>query len=138
MGVWNVGHEPLIRIRRADAGLGDDGWGADGRWIGPGETETEFEGTIDPVPDEMTDLLPVGTMRKDAIFLLTWQTDLRTDDDDVQPQVFADYILRGGKRYKIVYVQVFPRLIVHWEALAVRVKDHGPGSLDAPLDMEMA
>lgn len=122
----------MTRIRRDYVSGGE--WGADGRWIAPDtNVESTIDITVDPVPDELVDTLPVGTARKDAIYIIT-EADLRTDDDDAEPQEVADLIVRAGYTYKVVHVERFARLIVHWEAVAVRVKNPGISGLEVGLE----
>jgi hypothetical protein len=76
--------------------------------------------TIDPAPDEALATLPPGTRRKDVIYVIS-EDEIRTDDDS--EQTLADILVRNGRRYKVYDVQRFQRLIVHWEAIAVREKE---------------
>ena len=122
MARWNVGKETIQRVRRQTFG-GDEGWGPDGRWLGPMEDPpVDISVTIDPAPDEFLNTLPPGTRRKDVIYVIS-EDEIRTDDDEENPQVLADILIRNGKRYKVYDVQRFQRLIVHWEAIAVRERD---------------
>lgn len=122
MPLWTVGLETMQRERRSYPSGGDAGWGADGRLIDPSvESTIDFDATVDPAPNKMAELLPEGTLLKDSIFIIS-ETELRSDDDN-SPAEIADHVIRGNDRYKVIHVQHFPRLLPHYEVLAIRVKD---------------
>lgn len=122
MPLWTVGHETMQRVRYSYPSGGDNGWGSDGRLLEPSVDSTiDFVGTVDPAPNKMAEFLPEGTLLKDSIWVIT-ETELRTDDDN-DPEEIADQIIRGNDRYKVIHVERFTRLLPHYEAMAVRIKD---------------
>lgn len=121
MARWNVGIETFTRRRRTPAAYVDGVPGA------PTNTDTSFDGTRDPVPDDEVDTLPEGERQRGQLWIVT-ETELRTADDHTSPVTLADHVQVDSVWYEVLSVVRYPALIPHYEARVRKIKVTTPSA----------
>lgn len=119
MARWNVGLEEFTRRRRTTAD-----W-EDGVPRGPSYTEAAFEGTREPIPDDVIATLPEGERQSGQMVIIT-ETELRTANDHTAPVTLADHVLVDDVWYEVRDVNHYPALIPHYEARVRKIKVGDP------------
>lgn len=118
MGVWNLGKQDIVRIRRTGATVGTDG-----RRAAATEVQDTIKGTINPIPGREIHLLPEGERESGQHRLLTTFEVRGSFSDDDAPEL-ADHILFQGHRWEIRDVQIYDSFapIPHYAARIRRIR----------------
>lgn len=112
---WSVGKQSITRIRRA-GGLRD----LDGRPACPTETVTAgLQATVNPIPGDVLLTLPESERTEKNLRVLI-ETELRAADD--YDGTLADHVVIRGEVYEVRDVQIYEKVIPHFEARVRRLR----------------
>ena len=106
-----------------------------GRTIKPTPTETIFKGSFQPLTGKERDALPEGVRTSEALKCYT-KADLQTADQFAKTP--ADEVEYDGKRYVVVAVDRYPKLLNHFKATLIRKQEQAdPDGLQSNLQADL-
>lgn len=125
----------MTRIRRdlpAGSRVNSEGYP-----VGPSETFLDFDGTRDPVPNDVLALLPEGE-RVAGVRIVITETELRAGSE--LTNTLPDRVIMDGEVWEVRESQWFPRVIPHYEARVMRLNKDGltVSGLDSVIDVELS
>lgn len=111
---WSVGIQSVTVTRYTGGSRGTDG-----RWD-PGATSSfDIEATVNPVPGDVLLTLPEGERSEKQLRVLT-ETELYTPNDYDGRE--ADRVTVRGEVYEVREVQIYEKVIPHFEYRVRRVR----------------
>ena len=99
----------------------DGGGYVDGRPTTPASTDTDFQGSLQPMRGKDRQVLPEGLRQRDGRKVYCDRGVLRVDDQD--DGTLADQVLVDGRPYTVVHIDSDHPLIPHDHVLIVRTQE---------------
>lgn len=111
---WGVGKQAITWVDRSGGA-----YGTDGAWTGETEVQAEIKATVNPIPGSVLLTLPEGERAEKNLRVLTTQEMATPDDYDDDS---GDHVIVRGERYEIRDVQVYEKVIPHFEYRVRRIR----------------